>query len=233
MLLFHQQHKTCQPCLSELRYRCLGTHQDGGGISPNRKNRGKNWEPGEDRAYGNWWLLCNINKTLYVPQGLWLCGWLWRVVCPFLHFELPGYRPALIWKLKPQQCDTALTFTVTTLSAGLSNAAFSFWLMQLPDIQTSLAYIQLAQTTSDCMHHSARTLLVICSGQLTQWLLQWSYMGYALTIAYTELYNIPLVLIVYWHNMIAWVSPRNSIALPGGGLTPGRPPKLYLSEERG
>lgn len=40
------------------------------------------------------------------------------------------------------------------------NTSLSFWLTQLPDTQASLAYIQLAQTTSNCMHHSARTLSV-------------------------------------------------------------------------
>lgn len=122
-------------------------------------------------------ILSGISKDLIHTSGVMSTwhGWIWRIACLLLQFELPGCRPALIRKLKPQQCDTLLAFTITALSAGLINTALSFWLMQLPDLQTSLAYIQLAQTSSYCMHHSAQTLLFSCSSQVSQRFLQQLY----------------------------------------------------------
>lgn len=56
-----------------------------------------------------------------------------------------------------------------------------------------------------------------------------------LITAYTEfsLANILPLLVVFWHDAIAWVSQVNSIALPGGGLTPCRPPKLWTCQKKG
>ena len=70
---------------------------------------------------------------------------------------------AMVWHCARVYHNRFLCRTYQHSSEPLGNAA------------TSLGYIQLAQTTSNCMHRSAQTLLVSCHSQLSQWLLQRLY----------------------------------------------------------
>lgn len=145
-------------------------HQSGGGISSNREN----WEPRENIGFWNWHSLWNIKRPYaYLRDYICMDGCGELLACSYtLSYQAAGQLWYENWN---RDIVTLCVFTITVPSAGLINTALSSWLVQLPDTQTSLYNIQLAQTVSSCMHHPAWALLLSCSSQFPQWLLQQLY----------------------------------------------------------
>lgn len=70
VLLSHQQHKICQLCPSKLRCRCLGMHQDRGGISSDRKNSAGVLRPPEKTEHFGTGALSGTLKDIIHTSGV-------------------------------------------------------------------------------------------------------------------------------------------------------------------